>query len=291
LFVIYFCLVNCDEEVYQWDADIYPNLTSHKNAKFCTGAKRNPPSSVCDPDQVLHKHEAIKLDQLINEINNNTKCVCDRCPPHRPGFNIKVALIKHIKLSRNISLDRTVEMFAERTRRRWHYGDDCSNDILIFVAALDDRVYISMGLRARQVISEEEEKKVKDETKQHFTSGYYYQGLESIIASFQDINQNWDPSKSSKMGLGSILLIVVCVTTLVIIILSLIVWFCIKRDKNSLSNSFEFIGSWGRNRGKHKPQPKAKSEPIYRPVKTAEKPDFDNDNSSTLPMKTRDPIA
>ncbi len=72
--------------------------------------------------------------------------------------------------------------------------------------------------------------------------------------------------------------------------LSIIFWFVIKREKDSSnSNSFEFIGSWGRNRNKNKTQPKPKSSPIYRPVKTIDKPDIDSD--STLPMKTRDPIA
>jgi hypothetical protein len=35
---------------------------------------------------------------LISETNNFTKCVCDSCPPHKKGFNIKLALIKHIKI-------------------------------------------------------------------------------------------------------------------------------------------------------------------------------------------------
>ena len=52
-------IIKCDEEVYNWDPDIYPNLTSEKQAKFCTGFNRNPPSSICDPDQVLNKNEGI----------------------------------------------------------------------------------------------------------------------------------------------------------------------------------------------------------------------------------------
>jgi len=84
---------------------------------------------------------------------------------------------------------------------------------------------------------------------------------------------------------------VVGVVILVLIILSIIYFVFIKRDKNSLSNSFEFIGSWGRNRSKNKTQTKPKSSPIYRPVKTVDRPDNDIDNSSTLPMKTGNPIA
>lgn len=57
VFIVRNFIVKCDDEAYHWDAHIYPNLTSEKEAKFCTGANRNPPSSVCDPDQVLAKYE------------------------------------------------------------------------------------------------------------------------------------------------------------------------------------------------------------------------------------------
>ena len=53
--------IRSDDEVFQWDAEIYPNLTSPKTAKFCTGPNRNPPSSVCDPDSILRKEEGIKI--------------------------------------------------------------------------------------------------------------------------------------------------------------------------------------------------------------------------------------
>ncbi len=64
-----YCIVRSDEEVYYWDPDIYPNLTSVKHAKFCTGSKRNPPSAVCDPDEVLRKEEGIVRKLLYLWLN------------------------------------------------------------------------------------------------------------------------------------------------------------------------------------------------------------------------------
>ncbi|CAG2108979.1 unnamed protein product [Medioppia subpectinata] len=277
LLLISFCFIiniNGDEEVYNWDPDIYPNLTSDLQAKFCTGSFRNPPSSICDPDQILHKTEALFLDELINNERNDTKCICDACPPSRRGLNIKVALVKFVRVIRNITIDRSVEMFAERTRRKWRFGEDCSNDVLIFFAALDDKVYVSMGSRARSVISDADLDKVLSETKIHFTSRYYKQGLESIIASFQDLCLDYEP-KPDRLGLGSIVLIVLCIGIALFIVFFAIFWFCIRRHNNSKRNSFEFFGSWGRNRNKAKAQSQPNiSDPIYKPVNTTEKPDI-----------------
>ena len=60
-FVAVFVTINCyseDIEYWSWSYHNYPNLTSPREAKFCTGPLRNPPSSICDPDQVLSKHES-----------------------------------------------------------------------------------------------------------------------------------------------------------------------------------------------------------------------------------------
>lgn len=42
---------------------------------------------------------AINLDKLIDRVDNETKCICDKCPPHKPGLNIKVAVVKFVKVS------------------------------------------------------------------------------------------------------------------------------------------------------------------------------------------------
>lgn len=59
-FAVAFVTINCyaeDVEYWSWSYHNYPNLTSPREAKFCTGPLRNPPSNICDPDQVLSKHE------------------------------------------------------------------------------------------------------------------------------------------------------------------------------------------------------------------------------------------
>lgn len=170
-----------------------------------------------------------------------------------------------------------------------------------------------MGSRARNVISEEDIKTILKGTRTHFTSGDYhqvfhfccihlntffhhfviFQGLESIIATLQDLSDNYKP-KSSKLSLGSIMLIVVGVFCAVIIVLFAIYWLCIKKDNNSTKGSFEFIGSWGRNRNKNKPKRvqtpalRPKIEHIYQPVHTTEKIDS---GDTTLAMSAREQIS
>ena len=45
-------------------------------------------------------YSAFRLDQLIDEQQNDTKCFCDSCPPHKRGLNIKLALVKFVKVIR-----------------------------------------------------------------------------------------------------------------------------------------------------------------------------------------------
>ncbi|XP_054163852.1 uncharacterized protein LOC128961625 [Oppia nitens] len=276
-------IIRCDDDdVFKWDADMYPRLTeSVAQAKFCTGNNRNPPTNICDPDGILDKKEAWLLDNLIDEPRNQTQCLCDSCPPHKRGLNIKVALVKTIKVYGNVSLEKTVEMFAEKTRRKWRVEEQCSNDVLIFYSVFDDQIFVAMGANAHKVLTDNKLEEVLIDTKNHFTSGYYQQGLESMIASFQDFSDQYEPKSYGKLGIGSIVLIVICVTIASIVLLFAVFWFCVRKDrKTSESNRFEFIGSCGRSKNKHKNKSNKKtniiSDPIYKPVSTNDNHNVDN---------------
>ena len=111
--------------------------------------------------------------------------------------------------------------------------------------------------------------------------------MESIIATLQDMSQNY-VARSSKLGTGSIILIVVCVSLIVIIVLFGVFWFLMRKERKTLRGSFEFIGSWGRNKNKRRtqstPRVKPKIEPIYKPVNISEKPEI---SDTTLPISDR----
>lgn len=91
------------------------------------------------------------------------------------------------------------------------------------------------------------------------------------------------PPKEPKLRFGSIVLIVVGVVVVVVVIAMISLWLINKRRKRSVSGSFEFIGSWGRNRSKKRTsQVRPKNDTIYKPVETKDK----QDNDMILPMST-----
>lgn len=69
-FILLFCLlqisVATDEEaIMSWEPDEYPNLI--KTPKFCCpGIERNPPTNICDPDQLLQPQQG----KLYNFLSN-----------------------------------------------------------------------------------------------------------------------------------------------------------------------------------------------------------------------------
>ena len=45
----------------------------------------------------------------------------------------------------SFSTEKSVHRFADKTRRRWNFGDDCDNDVLIFLTTNDDLVMINQN--------------------------------------------------------------------------------------------------------------------------------------------------
>lgn len=60
-FIFTFCLLQIsvasdEEQIMSWEPDEYPNLM--KNPKYCCpGIERNPPTNICDPDQLLQPQQ------------------------------------------------------------------------------------------------------------------------------------------------------------------------------------------------------------------------------------------
>lgn len=88
-----------DEEAveFNWEPYQYPNL-GIKSAKHCAGRFRNPPTSVCDPDNVMRASEANNIDSIIDKQQNGTACLCPPCSDTQPtGLVIKVAAVHSFK--------------------------------------------------------------------------------------------------------------------------------------------------------------------------------------------------
>ncbi|KAH9425617.1 hypothetical protein DERP_004831 [Dermatophagoides pteronyssinus] len=220
-----------DEEaggvVYQYKPEEYPSLMT--NPKLCSGSFRNPPTSVCDPDNIIKPEDAKKLDELINEKQNQTACLCPPCPQKNPnGLLIKIALVRAINLSPNQSIEKSVEQFAERTRLKWNLAKTCHHDVLIFLAY--NKIVISMGSKAENVIGTKEAKSIIENTEKHFSRNYVYEGLESIVSSLQQQAREYDPRLDRfKLRQGNFWLITSIAVILIILVISAYIY--LKREK------------------------------------------------------------
>ncbi|KAH9520646.1 hypothetical protein DERF_004346 [Dermatophagoides farinae] len=226
---------NGDEEAggvaYQYRPDEYPSLVS--NPKLCAGSFRNPPTSVCDPDNIIKPEDAKKLDQLINVQQNETACLCPPCSNENPnGLLIKIALVRSINLAANQSIEKSVEQFADRTRLKWNLAKTCHHDVLVFVAITYNKVVISMGTKAENVIGMKEAQNIIENTQKHFSRNYIYEGLDSIVSSLQNQAQEYDPRLDRfKLRQGSLWFIILGAILLIIIVI--VAYIQLKREKKN----------------------------------------------------------
>ncbi|OTF81285.1 hypothetical protein BLA29_009773, partial [Euroglyphus maynei] len=91
------------------------------------------------------------------------------------------------------SIEKSVEQFAERTRLKWNLAKTCHHDVLIFVAITYNKVVISMGTKAENVIGTKQSLDIIEDTQKHFSRNYIYEGLESIVLSLQKQAKDYDP--------------------------------------------------------------------------------------------------
>ncbi|GIX89297.1 uncharacterized protein CEXT_581461 [Caerostris extrusa] len=80
-----------DKDIYRWNVDEFPH--PQDTFRFCNRMK---PSYVCDPDQVLKKEDADKLDTFILQLYKDTPCICNDCRNETGGIIIGIALLKHM---------------------------------------------------------------------------------------------------------------------------------------------------------------------------------------------------
>lgn len=219
-----------EEQVFSWEPDEYPNLM--KEPKFCCpGIKRNPPTNICDPDQLLQPKEANDLDKLLESVGNTTICMCKPCTKNPKGLSIKVALLYTISNKTNIaSEEERIEHFAERTRSNWNFSPVCQHDVLIFICGTSSKKgFIAMGSKAERVVGRSEAKEMIKDAVNHFKYGNYYQGLETIILKIKQREEQYDP-RFDRLNLKHGLLIALGAGLASLIVIVIAVWFCIKRD-------------------------------------------------------------
>lgn len=184
--------------IYNWNKEEYPN--PQQSPKFC---QRSHPSLVCDPDSILTKEQAEKLDQLTAQTSNNlTKCYCQVCPEGEGGVVVGVALAKNIFRAYNSPKAPDSDEFADFVRRRWQYGT-CDNTVLILLVADQTEITISMGVIAAKHLSEEFLQQLVMSHKTEFEQHKLYEGLVNIVGGMRTlIHSNKAPTTPLDGGAG-----------------------------------------------------------------------------------------
>ncbi|XP_054716044.1 uncharacterized protein LOC129225608 [Uloborus diversus] len=171
---------NDEQDIYRWNINDYPH--PRENPRYCNRLK---PSNICDPDSVLEKEQADRLDSFIKSLYQETPCICDTCEPGEGGIVIGIALLKHMYQPYNEHPSKIIRRFSESLRAKWKLGK-CDNDILIVVAVTDRLSYTDVGKATSSYVSLNEAHRIFLENKAHFTAGHFFEGLRAMLADYHE---------------------------------------------------------------------------------------------------------
>ncbi|CAL1294851.1 unnamed protein product [Larinioides sclopetarius] len=157
-----------------------------------------------------------KLDQIASEFRKSTSCLCPSC-------NSGVAL--GIFVGHNVSKEEypSGKALAESLRMRWALSP-CGSDIVVVLLTHQNTSDFSLGPAVAKIFPESTASRIVSECRGHFEYGWYYQGLESIANSFNDVlvrlQRNDKPVFKNLVlgiGLGFGVLFVLALTALLIV--------------------------------------------------------------------------
>ncbi|XP_015920908.1 uncharacterized protein [Parasteatoda tepidariorum] len=209
------------KDIYRWNVDEIPH--PQDNFRFCNRMKT---SYICDPDMILDKEQADKLDANIRQLFKETPCICDRCDGEEGGIVIGIALLKYVFQPYNEHPSQIIRSFTERLRSKWQLGK-CDNDILIIVATADRLAYTDVGKATSAYVSLKEAYRIFLENKAQFSAGHFYEGLNDMLTDYYEMTRSMKrPPAKDKLNLGTIIgSIVGAVVVLAIIFLILVLLY------------------------------------------------------------------
>lgn len=178
------------------------------------------PAFVCDPEYILTRGEAEKLDQIAAEFRKSTSCICPKCTD-----NIGVSLgifVRHNVSKEVMKKYPSGKAISEMIRRRWGLSS-CDGDIVILLLTQQNISDFSFGPAVANILTQETATSILHDCQPHFETGWYYQGLESMANSFNDVlvklqRQNVPTFKNLIFGiaLGFGVLLILAITAFVI---------------------------------------------------------------------------
>ncbi|XP_033631096.1 uncharacterized protein LOC117293003 [Asterias rubens] len=176
---------------------------------------------VCDPDNVLTIDEAILLDNFLKSIFYQSPCDCkvDSCPGGDvipSGYLIGVAVVDRMSFENYEGRDfQPINViagdFAKATRLNWFSKQGCDDSAVVFYSRFSNEMYISLGKKMEEVVSDLELASLYDLERHYFqiatssttfdgagttTSVSVYLGLDAILRQLHEAIDN-GPSISS----------------------------------------------------------------------------------------------
>lgn len=146
----------------QWIPSDYPNPTIN-----FTACGRHNKSYVCDPDHIITRDTADKLDAYIHNITQ----IISPCGKYQMGIALCDSMDLH---QMGVDATKAVEEFAQDLHNTWEIGNiECNDGILFFLSKDDRKMYISLGIIVREQLTDDIITKIIDNMEGCLNQGNY----------------------------------------------------------------------------------------------------------------------
>lgn len=184
--------VRIDKYKAGWGVNDVPNPVL--DPKACG---RGVSSAVCDPDHLLSREAADRMDGVIDAARKEYKI---RCPATGKMHDIQIGVAVLNKMNSPGLCDdknkggcgRAAEEYATSIYDRWGLGDpQCGNGVLIFISKKDRQMYVKTGSSTQRRLTSERIIAMMDVMKGHLRQGRFDMALEKgLLEAVQHISKD-----------------------------------------------------------------------------------------------------
>ncbi|XP_076444444.1 uncharacterized protein LOC143282663 isoform X2 [Babylonia areolata] len=152
-----------EKQTFIWSVQGYPDPFSYDTYTKCGRQNR---SNICDPNKLMSKEQADKVDSLISRVFRETRCTCSKCFNNAHGYVIRVAVMPRMqnvyKDGKNSTEDllKNAQMFAYMLTQKWAMGGSCNESVLILFSRYDGVLYTLTLPLAREVLKDHHVKRI-----------------------------------------------------------------------------------------------------------------------------------
>lgn len=170
--------------------------------EHCGRVASDTTNYVCDPDYLLDSvSQGESIDLSLYNVQTNTSTVCVDEEGQKQSFLVAALLINRIRMpdfqssdlcinecgELHPELDQTtsateaekelfMEHFADKIRELWNLGS-CENDVIVFYCRELNKVHISVGSRAKEMVSDSKIKTLSDQLLSYINNNRLGDGL------------------------------------------------------------------------------------------------------------------